>query len=350
MSICRKTLAFIALGGLASLVLAAPASASPDPGADALAELVAQTTPSGLKSQDVSVTKKADGTFGVDGHVGVSIPSSANGSVVVSTETWTGSPIRVGISTGSVSDSAGTLASDGSVAYSEQGPVDHTVQGTSDGVRIHTVISGADAPSEFTHDVTLSEGAHLVLEQDMPALADDPKDAAVGGAVFIVNDHGDVLGGFSTPWAKDSTGASIPTHYTLTEGKLVQVVDHHAAGVVYPVVADPYLGFDLISSASWASHTEGWTLQVTPTAWARSLAGGYLPGDSGWDELYSKYKNNGLNTNLDGMRDQYICHQQIVAVRAPGKATWNLDEWRPNVSYVDTVNASCNPGGAKWFD
>ena len=53
---------------------------------------------------------------------------------------------------------------------------------------------------------------------------------------------------------------------------------------------------------------------------------------------------------LNGMRDQLICHQQIVAIKDPGKATWNIDEWRPDVGYLQTVNASCNPGGAKWFD
>jgi len=63
------------------------------------------------------------------------------------------------------------------------------------------------------------------------------------------------------------------------------------------------------------------------------------------DELYSKYKDAGLNTNLQGMRDQYICHVQIVSVRSSRKPTWNLDEWRPNVGYAQTVNSACNPGG-----
>lgn len=346
MNICKKTFAFLAAGGVASLAFAGPVSASSDPGADALAKLVAQATSSDLKSEDVPVTKNVDGTFGVDGRVDISIPSSANGKVAVSTKTQTGSSINVGISTGSANAAPGKLASDGSVTYNEPGPVDHTVQGTLDGVRIHTVVSGAEAPTEFTHDVTLSKGARLVLEKDMPALADAPKGAAVSGAVFIVNDQGDAVGGFSPPWAKDSTGASIPTHYTLAQGKLVQVVDHRASGVVYPVVADPYLGFNMISSATWVWHTEGWTFQVSPTGWARGFGGAYLAGVYGWDELYARYRNAGLNTNLDGMRDQHICHQQFAFL----KSTWNLDEWRPNYSYAATVNAKCNPGGSKWFD
>jgi len=45
------------------------------------------------------------------------------------------------------------------------------------------------------------------------------------------------------------------------------------------------------------------------------------------------------------MRDQCICHVQIVSVRSSRKPTWNLDEWRPNVGYAQTVNSACNPGG-----
>jgi hypothetical protein len=74
--------------------------------------------------------------------------------------------------------------------------------------------------------------------------------------------------------------------------------------------------------------------------------GGYAIGAFAWDELYTKYKNIGLCCNLNGMRDQLICHVQFAFWRA----TFNLDEWRPDVGYLQTVNSSCNPGGSKWFD
>jgi len=117
------------------------------------------------------------------------------------------------------------------------------------------------------------------------------------------------------------------------------------ASATTPVARQAWLGRDLISSASWEHLAPGWTLRVTPTRWARAHAGRYEVGVAGWNELYSKYRNRGLNQNLDGMRDQWICHQQFVAVREPRRATWNLDEWRPNVSYAETVRARCNPGG-----
>lgn len=280
----------------------------------------------------------------------MSIPADSAGAVSATTETASG-PVTVTVGTGSETKTDGVLAADGSVAYDASGSTDHTVQATTDGFRIHTVIADAAGDTEIKHDVTLPAGTRLVAEKDMPESASMDPGAEVSGAVFIVDSAGKVVGGFSAPWAKDANGADIATRYEVRSGSLVQIVDHKAQATAYPVVADPYLGFSLISSARWVWHSgAGWTFEVTPTGWARWNAGGYLPGVFGWDELYSKYRYRGLNTNLDGMRDQWICHQQVVAVRSPNKATWNLDEWRPNVSYLQTINASCNPGGTKWFD
>lgn len=138
------------------------------------------------------------------------------------------------------------------------------------------------------------------------------------------------------------------TSYEIRGNNVIQHVDK--TGGNCPIVADPWLWIDLISSATWSYHPEGWTLMVAPSGWARAQAGSYAVGAADWNELYSKYRNRGLNTNLAGMRDQLIRHQQIVAIRSPRKPTWNLDEWRPNIGYLQTVNTSCNPGGSKWFD
>jgi hypothetical protein len=154
--------------------------------------------------------------------------------------------------------------------------------------------------------------------------------------------------GFTPPWAIDKNGKKIPTHYEIRENNVVQVVEHLGEDTSYPVVADPWLFIDLISTSVWdKSIPTKPILRVTPTAWARSLAfssSSYLVGSAGWDELYTK--QTGLGVNYSGMRNQYICHQQVVAVVQPTKPTWNLDQWRLDVGYVATVNAQCNPGTA----
>jgi hypothetical protein len=61
-----------------------------------------------------------------------------------------------------------------------------------------------------------------------------------------------VIGYVSPPWAVDSRGVKVPTHYQLNGNQLTQVVDHASRNVTYPVVADPaiYLTHGLFT-ASW---------------------------------------------------------------------------------------------------
>lgn len=49
------------------------------------------------------------------------------------------------------------------------------------------------------------------------------------------------------------------------------------------------------------------------------------------NELYAKYKRHGLTRTLGSMKEQLICHHVVVAIAAPNKPSWNLDEWRPEV-------------------
>jgi hypothetical protein len=125
-----------------------------------------------------------------------------------------------------------------------------------------------------------------------------------------------------------------------------QQINHHSPGAAYSVTADPSMMGQMkqewIQSASWKHNPEGWTLVVTPTAWARQNLANPTAGDAGWAELYSKYKDKdrGIHTNINGMKDQFRCHVGFAFF----KPTWHLDEWRPDVGYPRTIAAGCNPG------
>jgi hypothetical protein len=224
-------------------------------------------------------------------------------------------------------DRPAVMASDGTVTYQEALPgTDLAVEVFEGGVRFSTVVNDASAPSALHYAFELPEGARMV--------------AGDAGSAMILDADQAPLGGIEAPVAFDAQHRAVATHIEIQDGELVQVIEH-AASTVYPVITSYYLGFDLIASASWIHRSQGWTLSVDPTGWLRTNCGGYVPGSAAWDELYSKYKNHGLNTNLGGMRDQLICHVQIACF----KDRFNLDEWRPDVSYPATVAALCNPGG-----
>ncbi|MET7424023.1 PASTA domain-containing protein [Dactylosporangium sp. NPDC005555] len=86
--------------------------------------------------------------------------------------------------------------------------------------RIFYVVKDAGAPTSF--DTTVS-GATAQL--------------AHGGVVLRSKDK--TVGAVPPSWAYDAKGKLVPSHYEVHGGTVRLVVEHRAAGVAYPVVADP---------------------------------------------------------------------------------------------------------------
>ena len=282
----------------------------------------------------------------------VKVPEDASKGVTASRTSGAAASTSITVGIGGDKEQAGKLASNGSVVYNGE-TTGRTVHATKDGVRISNIIRSADAPNEYVHKLTLPNGAKVMRASEYQLSGEDAENSKAASAqttnatgesadpIVVVDKNNMLIAGIGEAWAKDANGKDVPTNYEIKDGSLIQKVDHNQPGVQYPVVADPYLWIDLIDSAEWLQRDEGWTLSVTPTLWARANAPGYLIGVWGWNELYDKYKDvgRGINTNIGGLRDQYICHQQFAFF----KDRWNLDEWRPDVSYPATVAAGCNP-------
>ena len=121
-------------------------------------------------------------------------------------------------------------------------------------------------------------------------------------------------------------------------------------------LADPGTGAASPANPSYSppfvDHTE-WTLweglkslRVFPTPSGRVAArqpGTSAAADEAWAEVLA------LSPDADtaGMRAQFICHWQFAETVQPGKVSWNLEPWRPEVSDEQMVAAGCNPGGSE---
>lgn len=77
---------------------------------------------------------------------------------------------------------------------------------------------------------------------DLPAEASIVLDQATGGGAILASD-GSWIAGIAPPWARDASGSDVPTHYEVVGNTLVQVVEH-SNSFVYPVTADPRVGFE----------------------------------------------------------------------------------------------------------
>lgn len=98
------------------------------------------------------------------------------------------------------------------------------------------------APGRFDYGLSLDPGSTLVIDAD--------------GVVEVLDASGAMTAGVAPAWAKDASGADVPTHYEVSGSTLTQVVDHSSPGIAYPVVADPFLGINLLSGV-WKNRPGG---------------------------------------------------------------------------------------------
>ena len=90
-------------------------------------------------------------------------------------------------------------------------------------------LENSSAPSSYSLPVTLSPGEFLASNPDGSVSV---MKSFSGGSISV--------GTFEAPWAKDATGALVPTSYSVQGSTLVQTVQT-TSSTVYPVVADPYI-------------------------------------------------------------------------------------------------------------
>lgn len=183
-------------------------------------------------------------------------------------------------------------------------------------IQITTVIEGPESPTRYAYPISLPDGGQLVDAGD--------------GYVAIVDAREVPVAMISPPWALDANGNGIATRYEIEGTTLVQVVDH-ARGDRYPIVADPAAKGRYIKSVKASKVAQGYTVSVQPVnPWKA------VPKDA----YYAEYKLY-VGSAYEGQkyRDQLQCHYDF----SPFKTPWNLDSWRPNVGYVSTVWALCNP-------
>ncbi len=101
-----------------------------------------------------------------------------------------------------------------------------------------------------------------------------------------------------------------------------------------------------VEHVEWAKWGDLSSLRVYPTAAARRTSG-QADTEGLAAEAWAEILTLSPDAAIPGMQEQFLCHWNFAEFVEPGKVSWNLEPWRPEVSYEEMVATRCNPGGTE---
>ena len=125
-------------------------------------------------------------------------------------------------------------------------------------------------------------------------------------------------------------------------GALVVTVSPPAAADTEDGPATPF-----VDRATWVWFSDLPTLRVYPTGNGRAVAGKLAKTAAQTEEAWREVLVLAPDADTPGMRAQFVCHWNFAELAHPGKTSWDLEPWRPDVDDSDMLLAGCNPGGAE---
>lgn len=210
---------------------------------------------------------------------------------------------------------------------------------------------GANSVVLASVDGTLATLVTSVAEESVATDAsftlDLPAGATVSvsgnGAVATVTDvDGASLGSTAVLWAKDATGQEIPTRLTAEGDVLTQQIDVQSVGdVQYPVVAAAVASRGWYSSAWVTSQGRDYVVHAVPTL-AGKIANGVATLSSHTSELKAMLGSNASKVT-GTIENQFHCHVVFWPGMSAGNTAYDMESWRPNVSYLVAWASGCNP-------
>ncbi|WP_370647169.1 DUF2599 domain-containing protein [Mycobacterium sp. IDR2000157661] len=100
-----------------------------------------------------------------------------------------------------------------------------------------------------------------------------------------------------------------------------------------------------VDHVEWAKWGDLSSLRVYPTAAGREASG--LATETQAEHAWAEVLALSPDADIPGMKPQFVCHWEFAELSEPGKSSWNLEPWRPEVTEEQMLAAGCNPGGTE---
>ncbi len=112
------------------------------------------------------------------------------------------------------------------------------------------------------------------------------------------------------------------------------------AATANPAPPPPY-----VDHVEWAKWGDLSSLRVYPTAAGRQAS--TVATAASVNEAWAEVLTLSPDADMPGMLDQFVCHWDFAERGQPGKISWNLEPWRPEVDQTTLLATGCNPGGTE---
>jgi hypothetical protein len=125
--------------------------------------------------------------------------------------------------------------------------------------------------------------------------------------------------------------------------RLIAALAAASVAMLTAPVASAQTGPPFIDHVEWAKWGDLSSLRVYPTQAGRVASTDFVSPDGAWAEVLTLSPD----ADIPGMQAQFNCHWHLAELAFPGKVSWNLEPWRPEVDDNGMVDAGCNPGGTE---
>ncbi|MCU4842078.1 MULTISPECIES: DUF2599 domain-containing protein [Bacillus cereus group] len=163
------------------------------------------------------------------------------------------------------------------------------------------------------------------------------------GSAVIYNKNKESIAVVMPTEAKSQSGEILEVHTTLKNENTLEYyvnIKEEVNPITIKNTATSYAFSQYFSSGNWITRDGMVSLSLEPTSVLTKLIVNRAIRTDSWNKVKDTFSMDDQWGNTSSMQNQYLCHYDFAK---SFKTPWNLEPHRPDVGYLKTVAATCNP-------
>lgn len=166
-------------------------------------------------------------------------------------------------------------------------------------------------------------------ENDQAILIYDTNNLLIGYIENLIPDNDDISVKLSI---KDNI---LTQYYSYSSKDLLSTLNTDTKSGINIVATQAEKFSTYFTDGKWITRSN----QISLSLYRRIILETVAQRNAAWSTVNFRFNSSSNWKNTTGMKDQFMCHSYFAKSKNP----WNLEPWRPNVGYAQTVSSGCNP-------